>query len=571
MKKLTKVAALTMACATAATTLAAAGCGEKDKIIVSPTVVNVRVYKGGYGTNWIYELADRFAETYKEQQYTINILKPSSDIAGTVVQNELSVGGNGIDLYLAGNVSKVGEYVEDLSEIVYNKAPIGFDGKEEKVLYKDKLMKGMLDYSYDSDTGKQYTGFYMAAASSLVVNTAKLEKYGLEIPNTTDELFAAFDKIVTGEGTTMGNSQKSNIYPHTFMGGVNGYATTFLYTIAAQMLGYEDYEKVLSLVDENGENMIEDGYKMYADERFIEINEVMFRMFDQMYATDGVLTQDFMTAQSKVMMPDRGAVFYICGDWFLNEMKKDYGKYLDDVTFARVPVISALGEDLFGSGTTLNLSAAKADELLSFMIEECDALKTADEIVASVKTKFNYTITKENAERVMEARGIYYNRGVETNAVITKNSPSKEVAALFLRYIASDDAAQVFLDECNATSPFSTAEKLTSEKDFVNKAAELVATPNSIAIFRQSKKKTKDGEKNLSSSLLELQSNLHPDEAVFIAQYIVKQNVSMYNTKLEKVGNESVYSNAGNALYVKQKDYVATNWQKWLQNNGFAN
>ncbi len=539
--------------------------GGKDNIIVSETVVNVRVYKGGYGTNWIYELAEKFEETYASKGYKINIMKPSSDIQGTVVENELSVGGGGIDLYIAGNVveKNVASYVEDLTDTVWNQKPIRFDGTEEDVLYKDKIAAGMEEYSMVGD--KHCSAFYMTAANGMVINTKKLAMYGLEIPKTSDELIACFDVIATGKGTDMGDSTESDIYPTTFLASANGYPSTYWYTALAQYLGYEEYQKFISL-DENGEPMVADGYKMYANEKIIDVNELMFNIFDEMYATNGVKTQNVVTAQSKIMLPDQGAVFYICGDWFLNEEAKDYESYLNDIAFSKFPVISAVGTELFGKGTSLNLSDADADKLLSYIVGLADENKTASEIVSAVKSEKKYTITEQQAQRVIEARGIYYNRGVEHTAYITKDSQSKNVAALFLRYIASDDAAKLILEESNGTTCFTSNIETDSQYAFVNQAAQVIKNNAATAIFRQA------GSNSTSMNIAELVSRISPKETEYIAQYVVNKGVSKYNIddwKYEIV-NENAYREAATAMFNADKVFVEERWSKWMKESGLG-
>ncbi len=570
MKKFKRVLSLILCICLMSSTLLLAACGgddddDDDDIIVSETVVNVRVYKGGYGTNWIYELAEKFEETYADKGYKINIMKPSSDIQGTVVENELSVGGGGIDLYIAGNVveKNVYNYVEDLTELVWNQKPIRFDGTEEDVLYKDKIADGMEEYSMID--GKNYSAFYMTGANGMVINTKKLAMYGLSIPKTSDELIACFDTIATGKGTSMGDSTESNIYPTTFLASANGYPSTYWYTALAQYLGYEEYQKFISL-DNNGENMVADGYKLYENEKIIDVNELMFNIFDEMYATNGVKTQNVVTAQSKIMLPDQGAVFYICGDWFLNEETKDYKNYLNDIAFSKFPVISALGTELFGAGTSLGLSDADADKLLSYIVGLADENKSASEIVSLVKNQKGYTITEAQAKRIIEARGIYYNRGVEHTAYITKNSKSKDVAALFLRYIASDDAAQLVLDEANGTTCFSSNVEANSQYAFVNQAAEVIKSNSATAIFRQA------GPTSLSMNVPELVSRISPKETEYIAQYVVNKGISKYNIDdwVYEVVNPNAYRDAAVAMFNSDKAYVAEKWSKWMNDYGFG-
>ena len=81
------------------------GCStETDNIVSDGKTVNVRVFEAGYGTEWLYKLAEKFEAAYAEEGYKINILNPSNSVQTTVVINELYNGGNGVDLYFPGSV-----------------------------------------------------------------------------------------------------------------------------------------------------------------------------------------------------------------------------------------------------------------------------------------------------------------------------------------------------------------------------------------------------------------------------------------------------------------------------------
>jgi hypothetical protein len=147
-----------------------------------------------------------------------------------------------------------------------------------------------------------------------------------------------------------------------------------------------------------------------------------------------------------------------------------------------VPVISSLGTKLFGAGTSYNLSDDDCDELLSYVCKLVDEGKSVDEIIASVKKEKSITLAKADAEAVATARGICFSRGIEHLAFITKGCTKKDIAALVLRMMASDDYAETFMDKANGASPYAKGVSTTSEFNFVNQAKALSYNPHFRAI-----------------------------------------------------------------------------------------
>ena len=121
----------------AVVTLAFTGCGrvpsDNSDPISDGKTVNVKISKAGYGTTYIYKLADRFNELYKEEGYKINVLYPQTISDSVVVQDIYD--DKGIDLYfVGGSVEKgvAGDYghcYADITDLVFNQKPIRFDGR----------------------------------------------------------------------------------------------------------------------------------------------------------------------------------------------------------------------------------------------------------------------------------------------------------------------------------------------------------------------------------------------------------------------------------------------------------
>jgi ABC-type glycerol-3-phosphate transport system substrate-binding protein len=333
-------------------------------------------------------------------------MNPTSDMRGSVVLQEMARGYEdmGVDLYVVGNVypddlGAKGDYgilAEDVQEIFWNQPAIGYDGKEESATIKSKVDSDIYNEFIDS-YGITYSMPYIQSVGGLVVNTKKLDTYGLEIPKTSNELLDCFEKIYLGHNG-IPNSTESHVYPFTYPPGTeNGYVLSFLNMIMAQY-DLEEYRKFMSFTDANGP-MQENGYEVFNSQGLYEMFKMAYRVMDYQIAAPGTTTQTLDQSQAQIMR-EGGAVFMPNGDWFLNEVRLNFKNNLGDIDFINYPVSSALGVRLFGAGTSYNQSEAVCDEWLRFIIDCADEGKTADEIVALMASTKGATVAKEDVQEV---------------------------------------------------------------------------------------------------------------------------------------------------------------------------
>lgn len=115
----------------------ATGCAEQN-VVQDGKTVNVKVFKAGYGTTWLYRLKEKFEEVYKEQGYKVNILEPDNSLKTPAALSEMRAGKkSGVDLYFVQSVTveqaldaEYGACAEDLTD-VYDSPAISFDGNGE--------------------------------------------------------------------------------------------------------------------------------------------------------------------------------------------------------------------------------------------------------------------------------------------------------------------------------------------------------------------------------------------------------------------------------------------------------
>ena len=570
MKK-TKGISLLLA-AVAVATCGFTACG-KDKVVDGSTIV-VKCVEAGFGTDWLYELKNKFEAAYAEEGYKVKIMTPSRQISGDNVLRDLYLGHakSQTDLYITADIKtdKVGvnsDYgkilAADLREYVYDKPAISYNGEEESVLISEKLSSDIVPFVTDTQ-GVMYGFNWVQSSGGLVVNTRKLAKYNLAIPKTTNEMFDCFDKIYCGYNGVE-NSVKSGTYPLTYVTGTNGqgYTVSFLNTLMAQYDG-DFYEQFWSFqtMDDSGAmvTMTDNGYDVFNDETVYEMLKVAYRTFDKNIAAPGSVSQELNQAQTKMMTDRNGAVFMFNGDWMLNEVKLSYEKELPDIDFVNYPVISALGIKLFGSGTAYNMSETDCDALLSYIIGLVDENKSIADIITAVKENKGVDLAEADAKEVARARGVSFSRGVEHIGFMTADTPKKDIASLFLRMMASDDFGKTFSVLGNGSTPYYAQINTTSGYKFVEHASKIVANQYFSLINSGAQAYRKQLLKNNNMFM----SQPH------LPNYIASNSTaSIYNREGGKNGSGlEVYDIVAQALQTAEHQNVKNNWSQYKKQAG---
>ncbi len=445
----------------ALTLLSACGGGEE----VSATTITIKAYKGGYGTSWLYTLKEKFETVYAKENYRVNIINPSNTLEGADALADMRLGykKNGVDIYFVQNVlgyqtqdKDYGACAESLTDI-YDEHPIAFDGTEEGKTIKEKLKS---TYNSSVKYGDDYYSILWASSPcGLVVNTKVLSDYNLSIPKTTDELFNCYNVISAKTGET-------GVYPFTW-GGNNayGYSLFALYPMLAQLLGQEGYNQFIRLQAEEGDpsqDDIDNGYKLYDN----DLVYAPLTTLAQIYANDTATANSQNDNHSKAHynVTAGKAAFTFDGEFLFNEVKNNYSKYLNNITFVNTPVHSGLGQIL-----------EITDKTLSDVISLVDEGKSVQEIVTAT------SLEESKVERIKEARACYYEKA-NHNAYITKDSTKVEIAKLFLRMATSDDFGKEFNKTANASFPYASSNNLESDYPFVNGVSQVTGLADSWGV-----------------------------------------------------------------------------------------
>ena len=248
MKKrwILKAVALLLA---AATVFSASACGGKGENISSDeNTLNVKIRSAGYGTTYIQKLKEQFEKTFAEEGYKINILAPDADLVSTNLYRDI-YSDSGIDLYYTSDVTaqdgvagEFGGLFEDISD-VFSKPAVKFDGTEESETIVSKLDEGLYNsFMYE---GKYYMMPFAYGTNGFAVNKKVLDDYGIDIPRTTNEMFAAADVI-------MKDASDTAVYPFTYSLSGNFYYTGAVAQWMAQYGGMKEFKEFTSFRHDGG-------------------------------------------------------------------------------------------------------------------------------------------------------------------------------------------------------------------------------------------------------------------------------------------------------------------------------
>ena len=449
MKKTKKMLGFTLAAIMAIGGLAGCDRGQVNNTVISDgKTINIRANNQGLGYAFVEEMCKKFNELYKEEGYKVNLLAPIEGMSEQYIYQDIYQK-SGVDIYvgaadLKGGVD--GDYgllFEDLTESVYNKKPIRFDGTEEENTVLNKIENFEYDNIYN---GKYYGLPYVFSVFGLAVNTSLLQDfYGLELPRTTNEFSYCIEKIMEQASTT-------NVFPFTYSVGDNNYSTAYVRTWMAQYGGIEEYTEFWSMEDYETGETLSDPASVFGTESIEKMLEEFIRVYDYRTAAFGVESQNYKDAQKQLYRGE--AVFYTVGDFLYNEERIRNESYLDDVSFIRIPILSSLGTKLFGTGTSYGFDAEKCESVLSTIVEGADANMAVADIVNKVNSELNVSIAEADVETVCERRNYVYGNSETSNVFVSTHSEVKDICSLFLRMWASDDGASLIATNMNSNNPF---------------------------------------------------------------------------------------------------------------------
>lgn len=427
----------------AAVCVTGVGCQENH----AQFYLNVYCWDAGYGVEWCDELIRAFAEQdwvqekYPNMEYDFYSNDRESyageQLAAGKRVNEFNVMfGSNLEQYVgSGNI-------EDLRGSVYEQTVPG-----EQILYGDKMLDNFYlsnkfipsGESVDTDNYKMYYTSWAAGMGSFLVNTELLTEAGLEKPVTTDEFFRVCDYFISNKIFTDKDGDAYAVY--NSKQGTAAYLAYMFPALWAQYDGFENFLNFYNGIDDEG--YISNG--IFEREGRLKALEFYEKLIGEGYCYKYATSLEFMTAQLDFL---RGkGVFMPNGDWFdyeMDDMKKEAEEQnvkMYEIEMLQMPVISALIEK---TPTIKALDGETDDEKLAKVIRAIDNGATSYENVSTA-----------DFETVAKARSIIYTIGPNQQAIIPSYADNKELAADFLRFMATDIAQDIYARSTNGCSlPF---------------------------------------------------------------------------------------------------------------------
>ena len=516
------------------------GCRNKKNQVGGAQTIQIKAYKGGYGTDFLHEMADKYHEAHPEISFSF--LDESVLIDGEKAAAEIAVPKkNQVDLYFVTGVdinylvkksssvlNKRDEVLLEPLDSIFEGKAVGLDGKEEEATIKSRFFNGFEELcKYDGEfpkwRGTMFTLPWAEATTGIFMNKSVLDKYGVSIPLTSNEFISAVQTIYTA-------GKPNNNYPFSWGGGnAAGYWQYLYETWFAQYSGQQKFYN-FQMCDPGNGKIVQEGYKVYEDAGILKALEAMFPILDLNYSPNGSRTQQHTEAQTDFITGK--TAFMIDGDWLMNEMKEYYYEQGKEIMMLRAPILSSIGSEI-----------GISDAQLHTLVESIDNHLSNTEIKVLIPS-----LSDESIERVRSARSVHDTIGIGHNILIPSYADAKDAAKEFVKFFYSNDGCRIFRNFANANLP------LTYQ--------------------------TKEGDKNtpFQQSLDKVRDYDNPQIVTSVASYngvrttpspqILTFNYSAWATPytfvyimLDKIGDQAF---TPESIFNGEKDYVRSQWNSWM-------
>ena len=368
---------------------------ENDKL---SGTLNINLWKGGFGVEWLDNLIEAFNKKYPDVEITYDPSPERMTVFGNIT-------GMGSEYDLIFQDAILMDYAEECMTPIND--VYTYTNKGESTAVGDK----MFDFYRDNLQlrGNYYQIPYAMGAYGIVYNCDVID----EIPVTTEELKALCTSI------------KTSIKPFIFSGEAGTGYWDFLYaTWFAQYEGKDTYLASLS-----GQTINADGSKTYdpATAYLPGGLKAMQVCEDLLWYTNGNIVTTSTAKAFKVAQRDflkgEAAMMYN-GSWLFNEMQllfPDGPEY--DFKMMKVPVISAIKDKC----TTIDNAAE-----LASLVRAIDAGATSFD-----------GVNEKDFATVQEARNFYYVGAEGATGCVPINARNKTLAKRFLSFMYSEEGIKV--------------------------------------------------------------------------------------------------------------------------------
>lgn len=437
-------------------------------------VLKLGVLAKGYGDEYVYALA----EAYETKTGVKTIVEKSTPL-DTALRSMVQAGEeiNDIDIFFdiwntGMNAVATKNYVNGYERAFVSLSDI-YDKELEGYGTGKTLKETVMPYALQACTwggeegfgdGEQYFVCYVTGMEGLVYNATLFEKYGLEVPKTTNQMFTLMEQMKKlDNGTYAKNDDGRNIYPYIYSGNVN-YTNFPAKAWWAQYDGLEVFELAQKGKNADGVYTV-DSLKSAGKLSAFNIASKLLAQ-DSGYFDTTAYASAFTDVQVKFL--DNQAFMMSTGEWLEREMSDNFGDSSVDVRFMRIPMNSDI-------------------------VNKCDSVKTEEQLVETIAYIDGDTserpvyLSDADLEKLVEARSIYASEGNQHIAYIPVYSDMVDSAKDFLLFMLSKEGQEIVMERCNGnTAPlnvnFTTFEQYANISDFQKSKLEMMVSDIGVSL-----------------------------------------------------------------------------------------
>ena len=409
--KAKKVLSSVMACLMTFSVVGASACGGGGGggDAGTPSDLTISFWKAGWGEQYMRDTVEAFKLAYPN--YNVDY-QPTTN--GFMFSETIELGAemNPIDLYIGSfMMTPYDELTEPLNSLYQEKC------YGENITLADKLGASTVEGMRHRDGNIYGVPEPSSGYVGLIYNADIIgEGTDYEIPVTTDELELLVSDLSY-------DPELDEVYPFIHY-GQGDYWKRVYEQWWIQYDGLDAYYDFIALKDENGNTPSKD--VILAEDGRYEAVKVLETIVSKDTVYPGSNKLEYQQAQTLFM--NGASVMMANGNWLINEMKSNTEATTKNLLIMRTPVISALIDKLTSVEDDAELAAVirKMDEDLAFGR-------------GGALTGDGFDITKEDYDRIYEARYIGAPGSDTSLFVIPEYSTAKEAAKDFIKFAFSDE------------------------------------------------------------------------------------------------------------------------------------
>ena len=414
----------------------APGVGDMTGAGSGEGVLKLGVVAKGYGDEYLYALA----EAYQEKTGIETVVTKSTPLE-TALRSLLNAGEQNNDIDVFFDIWNVGmsalatkNYINGydrafatLSDI-YDAVPEGYgDNKTLEEIVMPYALKASTWGGEEQGfgDGEQYFLCYATGMEGLMYNADLFEKYNLEVPKTTNQMFALMDQMKTiNKGSYAVNEDGNKIYPYIYSGNVNysNYPATAWW---AQYDGVKVFELAQEGKNADGVYTVDSAKSVGKLSSFGIVSKLLAQ--ESGYTDPTAYSSQFTDIQMKFL--DNQAFMMSNGEWVEREMSGNFKDQSLNIKFMRIPMNSDI-------------------------IIQCDSVKTEEQLVevvsyidGDITTRPTY-LSDADLTRLTEARSVYCSEGNQHIAYIPVYSNMVDEAKDFLLFMMSKEGQEIMMNTC---------------------------------------------------------------------------------------------------------------------------